>query len=224
MQRFFKNIRSVGWMLIVCMTISGCGGPSEEKIAQAQQTYTELVELHNQVVEAHKGIHETSLDEGLQALAQKLDKVDEFALNEMKDEDIDLLIETMGTIRESYEEYLVKIEEIHAAEDAAVLIPISLTLTNSTEQTFSKIVLYPQNDISQKTDVLQGAFSFEPGQSLMGLTVHKDVNATPWVMELESADGTSCELALPVKDLNEDGEILTLIFDSEKEEIMFQGK
>ena len=222
MRKRMRGIGRLGVICLSCLMLLGCGGPSEEKIAQAQETYAQLAKIHNEVVEAHKEIKDASLDKGLQALAEKVDKVDDFALNEMKDEDIDFLIETMNTIKQSYEEYLVKINEIKASEEAAVLIPIPLTLENNTEQTFSQIILYPKNDISQKIDVLQGAFGFEPKQSLTGLVLNKDVNATPWVLELENVEGTSYTLELPVKDFDENGEVLALTLDAETGEILFQ--
>lgn len=222
MRRGIGRIGRAGAIGLSCLVLLGCGGPSEEKIAQAQETYAQLAKLHNEVVEAHKEIQDASLDKGLQALAEKVEKVDDFALNEMKDEDIDLLIDTMNTIMQSYEEYLVKIDEIKASEEAAVFISIPLTLVNNTEQTFSQIILHPQNNPSQKIDVLQGAFSFEPKQSLTGLVVNKDVNATPWILELENMDGESYTLELSVKDFDENGEVLALTIDAETGEILFQ--
>ena len=221
MRKRMRGIGRLGVICLSCLMLLGCGGPSEEKIAQAQETYAQLAKIHNEVVEAHKEIKD-SLDKGSQALAEKVDKVDDVALNEMKDEDIDFLIETMNTIKQSYEEYLAKINEIKASEEAAVLIPIPLTLENNTEQTFSQIILHPQNDISQKIDVLQGAFGFEPKQSLTGLVLNKDVNATPWVLELENVEGTSYTLELPVKDFDENGKVLALTLDAETGEILFQ--
>lgn len=221
MQKRLKGIKMTAIILSGCLLFTACGGPSEEKIAQAQAAYTELVETHNQVVAAHKEIADTSLDAGLQTLADKLEQVDDFALNEMEEEDIDFLIETMNTIKGSYEEYLTKIETIKKAEDAAVLIPVSFSLVNSTEQIFTKLVLYPSNDKTQKLDVLQGTLSFEPKQSLTGLTINKDVTATPWVMEIENVEGTSYQLDLNVKDFAESGEVLTLTFNEETGEVSF---
>ena len=119
MRKRMRGIGRLGVICLSCLMLLGCGGPSEEKIAQAQETYAQLAKIHNEVVEAHKEIKDASLDKGLQALAEKVDKVDDFALNEMKDEDIDFLIETMNTIKQSYEEYLAKINKIQKIADMA---------------------------------------------------------------------------------------------------------
>lgn len=200
---------------ILCFLLTGCGGPSDEKIAQAQETYTHLIETHNQVVDAHKHISDNSLDDQLSALADKITKLEEFNLSEMKDADIDVLIENMNSMIASYEEHLKTIENIKGAEDAAVLVPIPLTFTNATDQTFQKLFLYEKNDSSHKFDVLEGTSGFNPGQTLTGIVISRDVSDTPWILELENSDGSVSEIELSVKDFSEDGESLTISCEPE---------
>lgn len=205
---------------ILCFLLVGCGGPSDEKIAQAQETYTHLIETHNQVVDAHKHISDNSLDDQLSALADKITKLEEFNLSEMEDADIDVLIENMDSMIASYEEHLKTIENIKGAEDAAVLVPIPLTFTNATDQAFQKLFLYEKNDSSHKLDVLEGTSGFNPGQALTGIVISRDVSNTPWILELESADGNVCEIELSVKDFSVDGESLTITCDPETSQVV----
>lgn len=205
--------------LTFCLLLTGCGGPSDEKIAQAQETYTRLVETHNQVVEAHKHISDNSLDDKLVALSQKVIKIEEFNLSEMKDEDIDALIESMNSMIDSYQEHLQTIETIRGQEEAAVLVSIPLTFMNATEQNFQKLFLYEADDVSHKSDVLEGTAGFHPEQSITGLVILRDVSATPWILKIENADGVVYEIELSVKDFDEGGEILTLTYDPETSEI-----
>lgn len=205
--------------LILCFPLTACGGPSDEKIVQAQEAYTRLVEVHNQAVEAHKHISDNSLDDELVALSEKVAKIEEFNLSEMKDEDIDALIESMDSILASYQEYLQVIEDIKGAEDAAVLVSIPLTLMNGTDQMIQKLFLYEQNDTSSRSDVLEGTAGFGPGQSLTGLVMFRDVSNTPWILEMENSNGTIYEIELPVKDYDESGITMTLTYDSESNEL-----
>lgn len=205
---------------ILCFLLTGCGGPSDEKIAQAQETYTLLIETHNQVVDAHKHISDNSLDDQLSALADKITKLEEFNLSEMKDADIDVLIENMNSMIASYEEHLKTIEKIKRAEDAAVLVPIPLTFTNATDQTFQKLFLYEKNDSSHKFDVLEGTSGFNPGQALTGIVISRDVSDTPWILELENSDGSVSEIELSVKDFSEDGESLTITCEPETNHVI----
>lgn len=216
-----KKIRNLFLLnCILCFLLTGCGGPSDEKIAQAQETYTHLIETHNQVVDAHKHISDNSLDDQLSALADKITKLEEFNLSEMKDADIDVLIENMNSMIASYEEHLKTIENIKGAEDAAVLVPIPLTFTNATDQTFQKLFLYEKNDSSHKFDVLEGTSGFNPGQALTGIVISRDVSDTPWILELENSDGSISEIELSVKDFSEDGESLTITCEPETNQVI----
>lgn len=216
-----KKIRNLFLLnCILCFLLTGCGGPSDEKIAQAQETYTHLIETHNQVVDAHKHISDNSLDDQLSALADKITKLEEFNLSEMEDADIDVLIENMNSMIASYEEHLKTIENIKGTEDAAVLVPIPLTFTNATDQTFQKLFLYEKNDSSHKFDVLEGTSGFNPGQALTGIVISRDVSDTPWILELENSDGSVSEIELSVKDFSEDGESLTITCEPETNHVI----
>lgn len=214
----YKKTRMSGCavrLLLMSLLFTACAGASEEKIEQAQTVYAELVRVHNQVVEAHKEIEDASLDEALDTLYGKLEQVDDFALNEMKDEDIDFLIETMNTMKSSYQEYLKKIQAIKKAEEAAVLVPVSFSLINETAESFRSLVLYASDKEDQKLSVLQPEVSFEPGQSLLGLSVNMDAEGTPWILVLEDTKGTAYEFELDVKGFAQEGETLILKPDEE---------
>lgn len=206
----------------LCLILSGCGGPSEEKIAAAQDAYSQLVQLHNEVVEAHKGISDSSLDDQLVALSEKAAEIETMNLSEMNDETIDSLIETINSFITSYEEQLQAISQIKEQEDSAVIILVSFSLTNETDQIFQKLFLYKKNDTSAKINVLEEASGFHPEQTLVGLTIYKDVSDTPWILELENADGAVYEIELPVKDFSENGEDLVLAFDTESQALIVQ--
>ena len=204
----------------LCFLLTGCGGPSDEKIAQAQETYTHLIETHNQVVNAHKQISDNSLDNQLTALAEEVTELEDINLSEMEDTDIDALIENMNSMIASYQEHLQTIENIKEEEEAAVLIPISLTFTNATDQVFQKLFLYEKNDTSHKVDVLEGTSGFNPGQVLTGIVISRDISDTPWILELETADGNVCEIELTVKDFSEEGESLIISCEPETNQVI----
>ena len=219
-KHIIKNVKISSVIILSCMLLTACGGPSEEKITTAQNTFAQLVDIHNQVVEAHKHISDSSLDDGLTALAQKVIQIEEFNLSEMKDEDIDLLVETMNSIISSYDDYLAAIEKIENNETAAVITTLPLSLTNSTDLTFQKLVLHEKNNKSQKSNVLDTSSGFAPTQSLTGLAIYRDTDCTPWILELQDADGTSYEIELSVESFEEDGNRLTLQYDSETNELI----
>lgn len=206
-------------MTAFALLLTACGGPSAEKIAQAQDTYSNLVSIHNRVVSAHRQIEDDSLDEKLVALGEKITQVNTYNLNDMNDEEIDMLIDTMDSIIDTYEEYLTAINDIRDTENAAILTPINVSLVNDTNLTFAGLSLHQKGTI-ENVDLLETLSGFMPAQRMAGLVIYRDVQNTPWVLELVSEDGSLYELNLSVKDYSEDGCVLTLTYDSEKDAIL----
>lgn len=134
MKHIFSIKKNLYSLLLSCvmaastLLLTACGGPSAEKIAQAQDTYSNLVAIHNRVVSAHRQIENDSLDEKLVALGEKITQVNTYNLNDMSDEEIDMLIDTMDSIIDTYEEYLTAINDIRDTENAAILTPINVSL------------------------------------------------------------------------------------------------
>lgn len=214
-----KKLFSIFMICGLCLMFTACG-PSDEKVAEAQQKYTELVEIHNQVVEAHKNVTDNSLDEPLTELREKIESVEEYNLTKMKDEEIDILIQIMDTLIEDYEEFLDTLTDIKGEEDAAVLTPISITVTNQTDFSFTELKLYEAGDMSTHEDVLMGLGDFASGETLTGLVVQRDADDTPWVLELKDANDVAYEFSLPVEEYGEESVKLTLSYDPEGKEII----
>lgn len=204
--------------LLSCTLLTGCG-PAEEKIAEAQNKYTELVDIHNQVAEAHKEISDDSLDSDLMTLYGKLDQVDEFNLNEMKDEEIDTLISSMDTLITSYQDYLASIAQIKANEEASVIVTIPMTLSNDSGLTFHKLMLYEKGDTSSLQNILDEDAPFVTGAHMTGLYIYRDVSNTPWILEAEDSEGNNYEFELSVETYTEEGFALTFTYDSENQEL-----
>lgn len=215
---YIKSAYCLGTALLLSavLLLTGCGGPSEEKIAKAQETYSKLVTLHNEVVSAHKQIEDASLDEKLTSLSEKLTQLNAYHLNEMTDEEIDMLIDTIESIIDTYEEYLAAIEDIKTSEDAAVLTPIDISLVNDTGITFTALSLY-EKGTEEEVNVLDTLENFSPSQQLTGLVIYRDTTDTPWILKLISEDDTLYETELPVKDYPEEDCTLTLTFDEESQ-------
>lgn len=225
MKHIFSIKKNLYSLLLSCvmaastLLLTACGGPSAEKIAQAQDTYSNLVAIHNRVVSAHRQIENDSLDEKLVALGEKITQVNTYNLNDMSDEEIDMLIDTMDSIIDTYEEYLTAINDIRDTENAAILTPINVSLVNDTNLTFVGLSLHQKGTI-QNVDLLETLSGFMPAQRMAGLVIYRDVQNTPWVLELVSENGSLYELNLSVKDYSEDGCVLTLTYDSEKDAIL----
>lgn len=207
---------------VFCFLLSACG-PSEEKIAQAQQKYAQLVKIHNQVVEAHKNISDDSLDETLTGISGQLSGFEEYNLAEMKDEEIDALMQSMDSLIASYEEVRTKISDIKKEEDAAVLIDVPVSVQNTTSFTFTNLKLYEKDDHETHSDVLEGMEGLTPGQTLTGLIIRKDMDNTPWILELSDTEG-EYKFEIPVEEYGEENVTIKLIFDSEEDGLRIESR
>lgn len=219
----FKRLSVLFIICGFCLSVTACG-PSEEKVAQAQQKYAQLTAINNQVVEAHNNVTDNSLDEELIKLREQVREVETYNLNEMKDEEIDMLIQIMDSLIASYEKFHVTLNNIKAEEEAAVLVPIPVTVVNETGFAISSVKLHEKGDYSNQVNVLDGFTSLEQGQTMTGLMVQRDVDETPWILELVNAEGVKYELTLPVAEYTEEGVTLHLTYDAAEEKVTINGE
>ena len=166
---------------------TGCGA-SKTKIIEAQNKYKDLVATHNQVVDAYDQISEDSLSSELQTLSDRIEEFKAYNLYELNNDEIDALIETMDSINSSYSDYLKTIGEIKVEEDSATLTPYVFTLINDTNIIYNGLTLMERGETDLVTDVLKDTDGLNPGESLAGLTVHRDVDDTPWILTLSIND------------------------------------
>lgn len=209
------------FLFILCslLLLTAACGPSREKMEEAQAKYTQLAELHNQTVEAYKNVADDSLDESLTGLREQVIEVGNYDLTELKDEEIDLLIQIMDSLIVSYEEHLEALYDIKGREEAAVLTEIPVTVVNHTEFSFSFLQFYEKGDYDTRANILENMEALAPEQSLMGLLVLRDVKNTPWILVLEDTNGMRYELELSVKEYDEEGVTLGLSYSAEEEKL-----
>ncbi len=211
-----KRLLLLYLMIMLCFAVIGCG-PSDEKVAQAQQKYIALSEANDAVAEAHQLINDASYDEALTTLQKEAMDLSAYNLEEMKDEDIDALIHTMDALLQTYDNFLTTLTEVKAAEDAAVLVTIPVTLINNTSLDFQELYLLEQGDTSGHANLLTAETPFTSTQTITGLIIRRDVQQTPWIILLTDTDGTKWELPLAVENFTEEGITLALSYDAESE-------
>lgn len=210
--------KRIVFFLMICglvFFVTACG-PSDELIARAQQKYVELAGIHNQVADAHQDISDDSLDGTLTELSEKEDELEQYNLTEMKDEEIEQLIQDMDSMIDSYDDMLEELSDIKKEEAAAVLTPIPVTIKNNTSFSFSELMLYEKGDEDIPANVLEGMDCLTKGQALTGLLIQKDVDDTPWVLVLDDTEGAEYEFEIPVSEHGEDGVTLELTYDAEE--------
>ena len=196
-----KSIKAVflaaisGFLLLL-----GACGPSQEMVEKAQQKYAQMVEIHNEVVEAHRQIKDNSLDQALQELGGRAAAVEDYNLSEMKEEEIDQLVADMDSLIASYKEYQTMISDLKEREDAAVRTLIPVRIYNGTSFSFEELRLYEKGEEGSGGNDLEGMEPFAPGQTLEGLAIRRNVENTPWLLSLLDTEGGACEILLPVEE------------------------
>lgn len=212
MIHFYKH--TLPSLLILSCLLTGCS-PSDEVLSAAQGKYAELVKIHNEVVEAHREVEDDSYDKALSVLQDDLNTIQSYNLKDMSEEEITLLISTMDTLISSYNEYLSQLDTTKKEEDAAELTAIPLSLTNNTSFSFIMISLYQGDNMDARINILDGLDDLSPSQSMTGLQIEKNAANTPWMLTLETTEGVTYDIELPVETYTEDGVHLYLAYDSE---------
>lgn len=212
-----KRNKTVFFVAIsVFLLLLGACGPSQETVAKAQQKYAQMVEIHNEVVEAHRQIKDNSLDQALRELGGRAAAMKDYNLSEMKEEEIDRLVADMDSIIASYKEYQTMISDLKAQEDAAVRTMIPVKIYNGSSFSFEELRLYEKGEGGTQGNALEGMEPFAPGQTLEGLAIRRNVENTPWLLSLLDTEGGAFEISLPVEEYGEEGISLVLSYDAEQ--------
>lgn len=219
----YRRIFSLFMICSLCLLAAACE-PSDEKIDEARQKYALLAEVHNKVVEAHKDVEDDSLDESLTEIREQISEVESYNLAEMKDEEIDALIQTMDSLIVSYESALDTLSDIKEKEEAAVLVPIPVSVENETGFSVVSLKLYEKGDYGTHVNVLEGMDGLAPKQALAGLMIQKDADSTPWILVLSDSEGKEYELEIPVSEYGEDGITLRLVYDAAYDALTIEYK
>ena len=211
--------------VLTIVLLSACGS-SNEKIAQAQAKYRELISANNQAVEAYREIEDNSLDTELRTLSSKIEEIATYNLYDMTDEEIDMLMTTMDTLNASYSEYLKTIGQIKITEDAAVLDQVVFTLVNTTDKVFDELSLKEQGETDLVSNALDMLSGLSEGQELMGLSIYKDTDNTPWIMTLgvkaeDEEEKQEYEILINFDDIHQ-GDIMNIRYDEEKDEMYLE--
>ncbi len=229
-----KTDRIKKWIPVTVITVlllCGCG-VSEEKIAEAQSKYRELVNAHNTVAEAYDTIKDSSLYGELSGYETKLEEYRSHNLYRMNENELNSLISSMDETLTEYRDYLVRIDGIRQEEEAAFLVPLSFTLINDTELTFTGLTLKENGDTAPVTDLLEDNRTLSPSGEIVGLSIRRDADHTPWILTLTAgketdgdtedetaespASGSIYELPVTPDEL-ENAAVLRLVYDAESD-------
>ncbi len=216
-----KNRFCVGIVaLLSAALLVGCG-PSEEKLAQAEEARSLLVQARDFAEETYLDISKTGNREKLDELSVKVAEIEEIDFNKMNDKKIDELLPSITELTESYQSIGGEMSQILKEEtenrtEREKHKDITVYLINKTGATLTKILLH---DITRNTfseNYLADGAVLADGYTLMGVTLDVNTDSSEW--ELVLTDDVANEYIIPCESLKDySKESITLSFSEEEE-------
>lgn len=184
-----KTLKPLLFLLVInIFLLTGCGESTESKMKEIKSAYSNLLAQHETAISVHDSITSSELDSVLLSLEEDLLAIHEDDLNLLKEDALNSLLNQIVNLTASYEEVILQMSQIKENEDAAVLIPIMVTLHNHSDQPLYEIYLLsgdtyssPEN-LEPNQNILKDLAPLNHGEHLVGLEIYKNVQNTPWFL------------------------------------------
>lgn len=189
-----KYGKALGLCLAVLL-LAGCGGPPAEKIEEARSVYTELVNRHNEVIEAYANVEDDSLDGELDSMAEQINLIGQQDVEQMSEEELDAIIEKLQANIAMYDgilESIGRMGEIEPTDDAA---GISVTIRNNTGVDLKEVYLYRTSEESEKVNLAEDIGGLGGFGVLSIVNIYMTGEETVWHLEAIDTDGNIIESA-----------------------------
>ena len=128
-ERIRKGMKNKGRIILACLLaliVSGCGMPSGERIAEVQGMYADLVNLHNEVVEAYAVVEDDSYGEELDAMAERVNNIGQQDTQGMTNEELNAAAEEIDAYKETYLQMMTAIQEMGDGEKKKEIVRLHL--------------------------------------------------------------------------------------------------
>lgn len=193
--RMKKNMRLLTACLLVVF-LTGCGGPSREKIEEVQNIYAQLVNKHNEVIEVYANIEDDSFSKELDQMAENINSIGQQDMKSLTNEEIEEIADELQQNITMYNDILSSIEKIvDEKEEVKELLSVPVTIQNNTGIKLYQIYLY-QAGQEDKGDNLAADIEYLDGyQTLNILNIYMEETETLWYLEAMDEEGNTIEAA-----------------------------
>lgn len=200
---------------LLCLTIvlaAACGGPSEEKVKEVQSAYAELVNRHNEVIEAYADLKDDSLSQELDEMAEKINTIGQQDTDGMTEEELDDVIADLKDNIASYDDILAsigKIKEQENTDEETSAVP--LTIRNETGVPLYQLYLYPASDKDQGDNLVEKIGYLDGNQTYNLVNLYLAEDEMLWHLEAIDEEGNIIESAdVDFAGCGEDGAVIIL--------------
>lgn len=189
-----KYMKMLGICLILLM-ITGCGGPSEEKLEEVRGVYAELINRHNEVIEIYAGMKDDSMNKELDSMAQQINDIGQQDIRHMSEEEIDTTIEELRANIRMYDDILTSMVQVSEAEPEKNIFCVSVTIKNNTGIEMGEIYLYKLLQGDRGSNLAEETGSLGEYDVLNILNLYMTEEETLWHLEALDMNGKVIESA-----------------------------
>ncbi len=180
---------------LMATMLAACGGASGEEIARAQTMYADLVEQHNEVVEAYAGVEDDSLGKELEEMGGKIESMGQQDIQGMDEGQLDALVEQMNGYAKEYEKMMASLEEIKEQEGQPEIYAVPVSLKNSTCVDMHEVYLYEASSTDKGENLVKDMGHLDGLGTLNILNVFVTKGKELWHLEAMDDEGNVIEAA-----------------------------
>ena len=215
-----KKFQAVAVAALAAILLIGCG-PSEEKLAEAEEARTLLIQSRDAAQETYLDITDDSNKATLDELSQKVAEIEAVDFNKMSDKKIDELLPTINELTASYQNMGKEMSDVlqvetETREERAKHEEASVYFVNKTGLNLTKIVLHDLTRDTYSDNYLKDGSGLLDGYTLLGVTLDIYSDSSDWEFVVTDEGGTDHTIACGnLKGFNK--ETITLSFNGEEE-------
>lgn len=180
---------------LIATAFAACGKASGEDIARVQGMYADLVEQHNEAVEAYAAVEDDSLGGELEEMAEKLESIGQQDTQGMDGAELDALVKQMDDYAKEYEKILAALEDVRKQEGEAGIYAVPVSLKNSTCVNLYEIYLYEASGTDKGENLVKDMENLDGLGMLNILNLFVDKEEELWHLEAMDEEGNVIESA-----------------------------
>lgn len=204
-------------IMLFCMAAvltAACGNePSKEKVMEVQEAYAELVNCHNEVIEAYADVKDDSLSKELDEMSEKINSIGQQDAKELTNEELDAIKKELKESIEIYDGIMDSIGQLKEKETNEKIYSIPVTIRNNTGIKLFQMYLYPASETNKGDNLVEDIGYLDGYQTRNILNLYMNEDEMLWRLEALDEDGNMIESAdIDFTGFGEDGVTLKMEF------------
>lgn len=207
-------------VLVMALMLVGCK-PSEEKLTEAENARSQLVQAREKAEETYLDIADTSLRPELDALGVKVAEIEAIDFTKMSDKKIDGVLPTITELTDSYGTVQSKLDGTYNQESAASAeqaknIQINAYIINKMGFDVKSIILHDITTDTYSGNLIGDENTLGSGYTLMGVKLEINTDSEAWEFIVRNTTDTSFTLPCDsLKEADPSGISLSFEYDNE---------